>query len=123
MKKMTALRFVPLFALPVLGGVLMAFVIATFKDDPEAAPQAASLINESIEPQVDPAVEEPTPQATEVPETVIDVAPLESSAPLDDFDPGDLFNLDDLHQYWRDNLPPDLAEILENGFGGQPAQR
>lgn len=67
---MAALRLAPLFALPVLGGVLVAFVIATFEDDPEPAPQAASIADDEVESQAEPAVEEATPSPTEEPEVV-----------------------------------------------------
>jgi hypothetical protein len=119
---MAALRLAPLFALPVLGGVLVAFVIATFEDDAELDPQAASTADEELEPQPETAVEDSTPQPTEVPETAVEVPPPEPS-PLDDFDLGELFNLDDFSEYWRGSLPPALADLFEHGFGGQPSQR
>jgi hypothetical protein len=117
---MAALRFAPLFALPILGGVLLAFVIATFEDDPEAASQA-SVVDDERESQPETIVEEPTAQATEpTPQesAMTDNSPADGLDPLAGIQLDRPFDVDDFSDYWRENLPPSLAEILENGFGG-----
>jgi hypothetical protein len=116
---MAALRFAPLFALPVLGGVLLAFVIATFQDDPDPVAETVTATDDQLEEQPE-AIVEPTVEPEEEAPVVADEPEPEPPDPQDDFelDLNELFSIEDLGQYWRDSLPPALADLFENGFGG-----
>ena len=115
---MAALRFAPLFALPVLGGVLLAFVIATFQDDPDPVSEAVTANDDQLEEQPDTVIE-PTAQPQEEDPVVAEQSPAQVPDPLANVDLNGPFDVDDFSAYWRENLPPSLAEILENGFGAQ----
>ena len=118
---MLGLRLVPLFTLPVLGGVLLAFVIANFEDEPDLAAETATVADEELAPQPETAVEE-TVEPVEDTESVTDETPPDTQDPLANLNVDGPFDVDEFNDYWRGNLGPVLADILENGFPGRTSQ-
>lgn len=115
---MAALRFAPLFALPVLGGVLLAFVIATFERDPASVDETVTATDDQLATEEPATVVQPTAEPEEEEPAVADESPPEVSDPLANLNLDESFEIDDFSAYWRENLPPSLADIIENGFGG-----
>lgn len=103
----------PLLALPVLGGVLLAFVIASFEDDDPLAPESAALDEAEIEPQTDTAVQDTVEPADE--ETVTDTAPTDTADQSPNIDVEGLLTADDFTGFSQNNVSPDISAILGNG--------
>ena len=114
---MAALRFAPLFALPVFGGVLLAFVIATFEGDPAPVDETVTATDDQRATEEPATAVQPTAEPQEEEPAVTDESAPEVPDPLANLDLDESFEIDDFSAYWRENLPPSLADIIENGFG------
>jgi hypothetical protein len=111
---MTILRIMPLFALPVLGGVLLAFVIASFEDDDPLATEATSIDDTAIEPTDDTTVQDTVEPADD--QAVTDASPPGNTADDGaDVNVEGLFDANNFGDYWQSDYSPDISAILGNG--------